>query len=72
MLNLLIQSCFFNFSVFIQEKFCHEIAGALDDENIAERIRPELDKIEVQLQALEKEESELRKVSWMTIYMCDS
>ena len=45
-----------------QEKLCHEIAGGLDDESVAQKVEEELEQVERQVFVLEKEENELRRV----------
>ncbi|KAK3706905.1 hypothetical protein QZH41_010761 [Actinostola sp. cb2023] len=45
----------------MQQKLCSEMTGGLDEEIVNEKIRPELNKVEEKLFALEKEETELRR-----------
>ena len=49
-------------SFLLQEKLCHEIAGDLEEEVMAQKIQDELDQVERRVYVLEKEENELRRV----------
>ena len=60
----------FNKYFFFKEKLCHEIAGGLSEDIIAQKIRPELDKVEGELYALEREEHELRRVRLEINFLC--
>lgn len=45
----------------LKEKLCHEIAGGLDEELMAQKVQDELDQVNRQIYLLEKDETELRR-----------
>lgn len=45
----------------LKEKLCHEIAGGLDDDAMAQKVQGELDQVEKQIFDLEKDENDLRR-----------